>query len=129
MAEEYDSIPLPKRRRCGRVARPHLHTLEDLDGRTRAAQKARELVAALESDMGGPEHLSVAERELTKHAALLGALVEDYSVRWLKREPVSIPDFLAAVNAERRLLMTIGLSRRAIDVTNRAREDAEAGLS
>jgi hypothetical protein len=125
MTDACDSIPLPKRRRCGRVARPHLHTLEDLDGRTRAAQKARELVAALESDHPDP---SVGTRELIKHAALLGALVEDYQVRWLKHEPVSIPDFLAAVNACRRLLMTIGLSRRAIDVTNRAREDREAGL-
>jgi hypothetical protein len=117
-----DSVP-PKRRRRNTAHKPRLHTLEDLDGRTAAAAKAKELIAGLESDLGGSANITVGRRELCRHAALLGALVEDYEVRWLRREPVEIPDYLAAVNAQRRLLVVLGLDRAQRDVTAAAERD------
>ena len=101
------------------VPRPSasLRTLDDLDGRTRAAKLAQRLVAGLEADLGGGDALSVGARELIKRAALLGAIVEDCEVRWLERKPVDIDTYLAAVNAQRRVLVTVGLDRVPRDVT------------
>ena len=108
-----------------------LRTLDDLDGRTRAAKLAQRLVAGLEADLGGGDALSVGTRELIKRAALLGAIVEDCEVRWLERKPVDLAEYLAAVNSQRRVLATIGLDRRPRDITpdplTYAQQRAEAG--
>ena len=40
-----------------------LKTLDALDSRTHAAIKAKALVSALESDLGGPDNVTVAERQ------------------------------------------------------------------
>ena len=102
------------RTRQGKV---RLRSLDDLDNRTAAARRARDLVADLESDLGGGDRLSVGLRELVKRAAMLGAIVEDCEVRWLERKPVDLDTYLAAVNAQRRVLVTVGLDRVPRDVT------------
>jgi hypothetical protein len=102
------------RTRQGKV---RLRSLDDLDNRTAAARRARDLVADLESDLGGGDGLPVGLRELIKRAAMLGAIVEDCEVRWLERRPVDLAEYLSAVNAQRRVLATIGLDRRPRDVT------------
>jgi len=101
-------------------AKTRLRTLDDLDNRTRAAQYAHRLVAGLESDLGGASEITVGQRELIKRAALLGAFIEDHEARWLRNEAVAIDDYLAAINAQRRVLTTLGLDRRARDVTPEA---------
>jgi hypothetical protein len=68
-----------------RAGKVRLRSLDELDQRTAAARRARDLVAELKSDLGGD--LSTAQRELVKRAALLGAILEDHEVRWLQREP------------------------------------------
>ena len=93
-------------------------TLDELDGRTHAAQHAKELVSRLVVDLGGSQQVTVGRHELIKRAAVLGALIEDCEVRWLRKEPVEINEYLAAINAQRRVLVTIGLERRARDVTS-----------
>ena len=110
-----------------------LKTLKALDGRTLAAQRATALVAALESDLGGPDNVTVAERQIVQHAGVLGAVIEHQEALWLAGDEVDETALLAAVNCQRRLLETVGLQRRARDVTpniatysrNRAAEDAE----
>jgi hypothetical protein len=100
-----------------------LKSLDDLDGRMTSAKRARQLVSALESDLGGSANVSTAERQLIRHAALLGAYIEDAEVRWLRHEPVDLNDFLAAINSQRRLLATIGLERKPRDVITQAQLD------
>jgi hypothetical protein len=116
------------RTRQGKV---RLRSLDDLDNRTAAARRARDLVADLESDLGGGDRLPVGLRELVKRAAMLGAIVEDCEVRWLERKPVDLAAYLSAVNAQRRVLATIGLDRRPRDITPDplayARQRAETG--
>jgi len=59
-------------------------TLSDLDQRTRAAQRCKEHTAGLESDLGGVEHLTAAQRQLVQRAALLAVILEDFELRhWL----------------------------------------------
>jgi hypothetical protein len=94
-----------------------LLTLGHLDGRTAAARRARELIEAIESDLGGGDQLTEGSRQLVQRAAVLGAYIESCEVKWLSGEAVDLADYLAAINSQRRVLATIGLERRARDVT------------
>jgi hypothetical protein len=90
-------------------------TIDHLDGRTGAARRVRELVASIESDLGGGEHLTAGQRQLIQRAGVLGAFIEDSEVRWACGEPIDVGEYLAAINAQRRVLVTLGLERKARD--------------
>ena len=115
-----DNVPVPNRNPNAHFAKGGKHrllTLEHLDGRTRAAQRARELIAAIELDLGGASNLSTGERQLVQRAACLGAYVESCEVNWLGGAAVDLDEYLSAINAQRRVLATLGLQRRSRDVT------------
>jgi hypothetical protein len=105
-----------------------LLTLGHLDGRTAAARRARELIEAIQTDLGGSDRLSEGERQLVQRAAVLGAYIESCEVKWLGGEAVDLADYLAAINAQRRVLATIGLERRSRDVTPPDPLDYAAGF-
>src|SRR5258708_2832944 len=110
-----------KRSRKGKYAtQTRLMSLAQLDGRTAAAQRARDLIADLEADLGGAEALSHGERQLVQHAGILGAMIENDAVALLQGGAVDVPNYLSSINAQRRILTTLGLSRRAKDVTSYA---------
>jgi hypothetical protein len=94
-----------------------LSSLSQLDGRTIAAKEARDLAAALERDTGGDP--SAALRVLIEQGACLSALCGDYGRRWLTGQlgADEVPSWLSSVNNLRRVLETIGLERRAKNVT------------
>lgn len=94
-----------------------LVTLDALDGRTRASRRARELIEAIEQDLGGADRLSEGSRQLVQRAAVLGTFIENCEAQWLAGETVELSDYLAAINSQRRVLATIGLERRARDIT------------
>jgi hypothetical protein len=88
-------------------------SLGDLDRRTTAYRNAERLFADLLSDLGGEDHASTAQRELAHRASVLGAIIQDAEVRYLKGEPVDLNAHLASINSYRRVLATLGLERRA----------------
>jgi hypothetical protein len=90
-----------------------LMTLGHLDGRTAAAKRARELIEAIETDLGGGDRLSEGSRQLVQRAAVLGTFIESCEAQWLAGAAVDLADYLAAINAQRRVLATIGLERVA----------------
>lgn len=94
-----------------------LLSLGDLDGRTLAAKQARQLIDDLESDLGGRDRLSAAERELIQRAALAGAMLQDLETRYLMGRGIDVAAYSTLANAQRRLLATVGLKRRPRDVT------------
>lgn len=94
-----------------------LLTLNSLDGRTAASRRARDLIAEIESDLGGSDCLSAGQRQLVQRAAVLGALIESYEATWLAGKKTPIETYLSTINAQRRVLTTLGLERRAHDVT------------
>jgi hypothetical protein len=100
-----------------------LLTLDALDGRTASARRARDLIEAIESDLGGGDRLSEGTRQLVQRAAVLGAFIESCEAQWLGGNAVELSDYLAAINVQRRVLATIGLERRARDVTVPTVED------
>lgn len=55
--------------------------------------------------------------EVITAAAIMGAMMRDRSAAYLAGETVDVPAFLTLANAQRRHLETLGLERRARDVT------------
>jgi hypothetical protein len=90
-------------------------TLKDLDARSRAAAFAKNLAASLESDLGNDP--TAGQKQLVHRAAVISAVCEDFETRFLLGEPFELPDYLVAANCLRRVLATLGLERRARDVT------------
>ena len=108
-----DAAPMEAKSTTGKV---RLLSLAALDGRTVAARRAKELIEAIESDLGGADHLSEGARQLVQRAAVLGTYVESCEAQWLAGEEVDLTDYLAAINSQRRVLATIGLERRQRDL-------------
>jgi hypothetical protein len=94
-----------------------LLSLADIDRRTRAYQRTAELIAAVETDLGGTEQLSTGERQIVQRAAVTGALIEDLEARWLQGFPIDPALYATLGNAQRRYFETVGLARRAKDAT------------
>jgi hypothetical protein len=111
---EHESDRDVPRTRGGKV---RLRSLDDLDCRTSAARRARDLVSGLEADLGGTEALSTGQREIIKRAAMSGAVCEDLECKWLEGQKIDIGDYALLANSQRRLLATVGLERRAKDIS------------
>ena len=123
-----DTTEMPVRNPSKAGGKLRVMTLAHLDGRTLAAKRARALVDAIEADLGGAANLSEGARQLVQRAAVLGTFIESCEAQWLAGQPVELADYLAAVNNQRRVLATIGIERRARDITRHEIEDREAGL-
>ena len=75
------------------------------------------MIDEIEGDLGGGDRLSTAERQLVQRAAVLGAVLTDAESRWIDGEPIDPVTYCTIVNAQRRVFETVGLHRRARDVT------------
>jgi hypothetical protein len=103
-----------------RIAKLGYHrflTIRDIDGRSRASVRTRQLVKAFETDMGGADRLTTGQQQLVQRAAVLATQLEDFEVRWALGEPIEFLDYLTAINVQRRVLLAIGLERRAKNVS------------
>ena len=88
--------------------------LPGVDGRCTMARRYRELVTAMESDLGGD--LPMAKQAIVLRAATLIAWAEQAEGHFAKTGEMDVQQFTTAVNALRRLLADIGLERVARDV-------------
>ena len=88
-----------------------------VDGRTRQAQAFYATVAELVSDHGGEDAVSRAELELIRRAAGLAILAAQFEADILGGDKVNVERYVVAINAQRRVLTTLGLGRRARHVT------------
>jgi hypothetical protein len=96
---------------------PRLLPRADLDRRTVAYRRLEDLVAGIESDLGGSDRLSTAERQLAQRAATLCALAEDQETRFLAGRPVDLAQYATLVNSQLRAFAAIGIKRVARDCT------------
>jgi hypothetical protein len=99
------------------VAKNKLLTIEDLDQRTRAAQKATEFRDRLMSERGGADRLSLLRQSMIGTLAVLNAMIEDGLTRWLSGQDVDHAALLSLINARRREAELIGLDPEPKDVT------------
>jgi hypothetical protein len=100
----------PAQRRENGNGKTRLHTLDDLDARTRSAKRARAMIADLEHAVAGPDgEVSEPQRQLIRRAAALGAQLEHFEALMIEGQPVDIEQYVTSANAQRRLLATLGL--------------------
>ena len=94
-----------------------LLTLEGIDRRTAAYRETRQLIADIESDLGGAEHISAMERQMVQHGAVLGAIAADMEAKYLLGRKIDLVVLCRVLNAQRRAFDAIGYRRRQRDVT------------
>jgi hypothetical protein len=92
--------------------------LGDVDRRSLQARRHVDLLEDMIADLGGAENCTVAQIEVVRRAAGLGAFCDRCEAAMAREEEVEFDRYLAACNSLRRLLVTLGLERRARDVTN-----------
>lgn len=86
-----------------------LHTLESLDGRTRASQRARAIMRSFAADLGGK--LSAGQLLAVRRAAMLSALAEDATARQLAGEMVDLDLLVRISNLARRAVLDLHLPK------------------
>jgi hypothetical protein len=106
-----DTTEMSTRSAADAGPKARLLTLSDLDRRTMAFRKTNDLISQIETDLGGHDSLSTAERQIVQRAALTGALLEDLEAKWLRGEPIDPALYATLGNAQRRLFETVGLKR------------------
>jgi hypothetical protein len=88
-----------------------------IDKRSPAYLETQKLITEIETDLGGADQLSAAERQLVQHAALLGAMLADMELSYLAGKAIDTSEYGFLVGVQHRLFSLIGLRRRARDVT------------
>ena len=90
-------------------------SLGDLDGRTGAAKRVRDLIRQIETDLGSDP--STAQRQIITRVALTSVMIEDVEARYLRGQAIDPLIHATLCNSLRRLLETIGLQRVPRDVS------------
>jgi hypothetical protein len=91
------------------LPKQRLYTLESLDGRTRASQRAHALMRSFASELG--RNLSSAQRLAIRHAAMMVAIAEDAAARQLSGETVDIDQLVRISNLARRAVLDLHLPK------------------
>ncbi len=92
-------------------------TLDHLDKRTLSYKHTQQFIADLEADLGGD--CTTAQKAIIRNAAILDAVIEHRAARYVAGKKIEFNMLFAAMNTQRRLLLSIGLERRAHDITPR----------
>lgn len=94
--------------------------LPGVDGRSPWARRVRDLIDLHISDLGGADAVSEAERSIVRRAATMTVELERMEAGFATTGEASITQLDAyqrASNSLRRLLESVGLNRRARDIT------------
>ena len=108
--------------------------LAGVDGRSPWVRRCKDIIHAHLVDLGGEDNVSAAERSIVRRCAVLTTELERLEARFALANEASDNDldlYQRTANSLRRLLESVGLRRRARDVTPpdpldyaAAREDA-----
>ena len=93
--------------------------LPGVDGRSVWARRLRDVSDAIIGDLGGSDMLSEAQRSIVRRAATLTVELErmerNFALGYAKAEDIDL--YQRAANTLKRLLMAVGLKRRARPVS------------
>ena len=124
-----ESAAIRKRKGRSRVTN-HKDLLPQLDGRSSAARRFRDLVAAFVNDMGGAEQCSDIKLGLLRRLAAVTVQAEVLEARMINGEQVDIGTLCTLASTTVRLSQRLGIERAPKDVTpdplDYAREHNEA---
>jgi hypothetical protein len=91
--------------------------IETIDLRSSLGKEVRARLTEIQSDLGGAEHLSHAQRSLVHRAIWLELVLEQEEQRIAKGEGCDIGPHVQLVGALVGIYKTLGLKRQARDVT------------
>jgi hypothetical protein len=91
--------------------------LPDVDGRSSAARRFRDIVASITTDKGGAEQLTEVELQRIRRFAGLCVICEQNEACIARGEPVNIAEHATLANAATRIASQIGVNRVSRDVT------------
>ena len=91
--------------------------LTGLDGRSKTALALRARLSSLEAELGGPDRLSYQRRSLCRRAIHLEARIEAMELAHAQGRLTEAGPYVVAINSLIGLFRTLGLNRRAKDVT------------
>lgn len=102
--------------------------LPELDGRSVWARRARDLIEAHSTDLGGVDRLSEAQRSLIRRASALQIKAEQIELRMAHDTATQedIDTYLRIAGVLKRIFDTIGLERRPRDTAPDLRAYLEA---
>lgn len=83
-------------------------SLNDLDGRTKAAREARDLVNSLVSERGGDDQLDVVRRKAAESYAITTIAIEQTFASYLSGEPLNVNELGTLLNSRRREAEMLG---------------------
>jgi hypothetical protein len=95
----------------------HNALLPGIDGRSAAARRFRDIVAALAGDQGGVEHMSEARLQLVRRFAAAAVLAEQLEARLTNGEPINITEHALLCSTLCRVSNRIGLRRIPKNIT------------
>jgi hypothetical protein len=94
--------------------------LPGVDGRSPWVRRAKDIIAAHLSDLGGEDNTSAAERSIVRRASIMTVELERLEAKFAMAGGASAADldlYQRTAGNLRRLLEAVGLQRRARDVT------------
>jgi len=97
--------------------------LNDLDARSAPARRFRDIMQDIISDCGGRDEISEMELHLIRNVAGLVVMRENLDTKILQGEHVDTGVYCRLSNSLNRILSTLGLKRRVIDVSARTIRD------
>ena len=90
--------------------------LPGVDGRSPWVRRAKDIIAAHLSDLGGEDNTSAAERSIVRRASIMTVELERLEAKFALAGEASVADldcYQRGANTLRRLLSAVGLQRRA----------------
>jgi hypothetical protein len=110
-----DIVTLPSRQRSA-VTNGRRMFVEG-DGNSAWSRRFRDLVAQHAADLGGPDRLSEAQQSLIRRVSTIEVELEQREGELSRGMAVDLDGYSRAAGHLRRLLETLGIERRAKDVT------------
>jgi len=110
----------PDRPRVDRQRDARKALLPGIDGRSAWVRRAKGIIAAHLSDLGGVENTSAAERSIIRRASTLTVELERFESKFAtagEASPDDLEVYQRCANSLRRLLEAVGLQRRSRDIT------------
>lgn len=114
-AERAVTVDLPSRQRSAVTNGRRLFV--EGDGNSAWSRRFRDLTAQHAADLGGTVSLSEAQQSLIRRVSAIEVELEQMEGRMSKGEAVDLDGYTRAAGHLRRLLESLGIERRARDVT------------
>lgn len=109
-------FPRPSKTTRSAIANGSRLHLAEVDGRTAAARRFRDVLAEIVSDLGGADLLSEGQRQLARRAAMMSVECEALEAKSVAGEAIDLDQYGALADRIGRAFHRLGLKRVPRDV-------------